>query len=172
MVLTQCDYGAVLWMSKVFLCLPVYIVILCCLVLCRVVSCPCPCVCLSCASLWLFVCLFVCPSLSAVAGMSAFRSLWPSTMVSCFLLLVSVSSTFRDVKSYLICGIGRTWSLEKCLKQLREVKNMKPLWKVKDFEKSVPWQESVPDFVFFSGKNSKKSDIDIHHTCTIQHNTT
>ena len=33
--------------------------------------------------------------------MFAFRSLWPSTMISCFLLLAAVSSTFRDNKPYL-----------------------------------------------------------------------
>ena len=66
-----------------------------------------------------------------VVGMSAFRSLWPSTVVSCCLLLVAVSSTFRDFKPYLFHISSRAWSLEKCLKQLREAKNMKPLWKVK-----------------------------------------
>ena len=65
-----------------------------------------------------------------------------------FLLLVAVSSTFRDNKPYLICEIGRACCLEKCLKQLREAKNMKPLWKVKGFEKPATWKESVPDFVF------------------------
>ena len=39
-----------------------------------------------------------------------------------FLLLVAVSSTFRDFKSYLRCEIGRACCLEKCLKQLREAK--------------------------------------------------
>ena len=75
--------------------------------------------------------------------MSAFRSLWPSTMVSCFFLLVAVSCTFLDVK--LHCFF---WSLEKCWKQLREAKNMKPLWKVKAFEKQTSWKVSVPDCVF------------------------
>ena len=33
--------------------------------------------------------------------------------------------------------VGVGVSLEKCLKQLREAKNMKPLWKVKGFEKQT-----------------------------------
>ena len=65
-----------------------------------------------------------------------------------FLLLVAVSSTFRDFKPYIFHISRRACCPEKCLKQLREAKNMKPLWKVKGFEKPVTWKESVPDFVF------------------------
>ena len=43
-------------------------------------------------------------------------------MISCFLLLAAVSSTFRDNKPYLRCEIGRACCLEKCLKQPREAK--------------------------------------------------
>ena len=56
-------------------------------------------------------------------------------MISCFLLLAAVSSTFRDNKPYLFHISSRACCLEKSLKQLREAKNMKPLWKVKGFEK-------------------------------------
>ena len=90
--------------------------------------------------------------------MSAFRSLWPSTMVSCFFLLVAVSCTFLDVK--LHCFF---WSLEKCWKQLQEAKNMKPLWKVKAFEKQTSWKVSVPDCVFLSRENEQKR---VTPTCT------
>ena len=82
-------------MSKWFLCLPVYFVLLCCLVLCRVVPVPVP---------------------------------------------VPV-----PVRLLVLCIIGEIGSLEKCLKQLREAKHMKPLWKVKGFEKPATWKESVPD---------------------------
>ena len=58
-------------------------------------------------------------------------------MVSFFLLLEAVSSTFRDFKPYLFHISSRVCCLEKCLKQLREAKNMKPLWKVKGFEKQT-----------------------------------
>ena len=84
-------------------------------------------------------------------------------MVSCFLLLVAVSSTLRDFKPNLICKRGVAWSFEKCLKHLREAKHMKPLWKVKGFEKPTPWKVSVVDCVFFfHEKMSKKSDADMY----------
>ena len=67
--------------------------------------------------------------------MSAFRRLWPFTMVSCFLLLVAVSTTFLDFRKSSVA-----WRPEKCMKQLREGKNMKPLWKVKGFEKQTSWK--------------------------------
>ena len=35
----------------------------------------------------------------------------------------------------------------KCLKHLREAKNMKPLWKVNGFEQHMSWNVRVPDFV-------------------------
>ena len=71
-------------------------------------------------------------------------------MVSCFFLIVAVSSTFRDLKPYLFHISSRAWSLEKCLKQLREAKNMKPLWKVKGFEKQTyqpqqTWKDTRTD---------------------------
>ena len=44
-------------------------------------------------------------------------------MVSWFLLLVVVSSTFRDIMLHLFHKSSRSWSLGKCLKHLREAKN-------------------------------------------------
>ena len=56
------------------------------------------------------------------------------------------------------------------MKQLREANNMKPLWKVKGFEKQTSWKVSVPDRFFFFEKPSKKSDADMYidmFLCTV-----
>ena len=73
-----------------------------------------------------------------------------------FFLLVAVSSSFLYFRK-------KKWSLKsrKCLKQLREEKNMKPLWKVQGFEKQTSWKVSVLDFVIHD-KMSKKSDADMY----------
>ena len=61
----------------------------------------------------------------------------PSTMVSLFLLLVAVSSTFADFKLHLFHTPRRASNLQKCLKLPTSRKNMKPLWKVKGFEQQT-----------------------------------
>ena len=44
------------------------------------------------------------------------------------------------------------WSNEKCLKQLREAKNRKSLWKVKGSKKQTSWKVSVLDCVLVMRK--------------------
>ena len=89
--------------------------------------------------------------------MSAFRRLWPSTMVSCFLLLGAVSSTFLDFRKSSVA-----WRPEKCMKQLREAKNMKPLWKIKGFWKAVIMESKCSRLRFSMIKWAKKGDADMY----------
>ena len=77
-----------------------------------------------------------------------------------FLLLVDVSSTFRDFKPYLFHISSRASSLKKCLKQLREAKNMKPLWKVKGFEK----QKYQPQHTGKDTRTDRRKVIVMHKT--------
>ena len=66
-----------------------------------------------------------------------------------FLLLVAAASTFRDFKLHPFHMSSRARSLKKFLQQLREAKNMIPLWKVKFFENQTSWKESVLDRFFW-----------------------
>ena len=84
-------------------------------------------------------------------------------MVSCVLFLVADSSTVLDFKPYLICKRGVALSLEQCLKQLREAKNMKPSWKVRGFEKQTFWKIKCSGLrLFLMRKTSKNSDADVY----------
>ena len=77
-----------------------------------------------------------------------------------FLLLVAVSSTFRDLELHLFYKSRRARNLKKCLKQIRESKKMKPLWKVKGFEQHILWNARVPDCDFV--RKEQKSDTDMY----------
>ena len=70
-----------------------------------------------------------------------------------FLLLVAVSSTFRDNKPYLRCEIGRACCLEKCLKQLREAKKHETIVEGQRLRKTNIMEGNA----FFSRKCAKKS---------------
>ena len=48
-------------------------------------------------------------------------------MVSCFSLLVAVSSTFADFKPFLMCTRYVALQLQKCLKQLQEAKKQETI---------------------------------------------
>ena len=90
-------------MSKWFLCLPVYFVLLCCLVLCRVVPVP-----VTVPVRLLVLCITVTFRLSVRVSFPVFCGWYvcfskPLTFhnVFMFLLLVAVASTFRDFKLHL-----------------------------------------------------------------------
>ena len=167
--------------------------VLSCAVPCRVAPCPCPCVFLSCASLWLFVCPFVCPSLSAVVGMSAFRSLWPSTMVPCFfaprvwfahfsrLQALPISHIKKDLKSRNVLETAtrskKTWNhcggskASKSRHHGKSVLDCASYWEHEQKE----WSRHVHLYVYVNCDLESVFDTDTphqhtHRTHTTQHN--
>ena len=60
-----------------------------------------------CIAVTFFVCLFVCPSLSAVVNMCCWKLHDFPQWFYVFLLLVAVSSTFRDFKLHLFSKSSR-----------------------------------------------------------------
>ena len=86
-----------------------------------------------------------------------FEAVEPSKMVFMFFPLVAVSSTFLYFRK-------KKWSLKsrRCLQQLREEKNMKPLWKVQGFEKQTSWKVSVLDFVIHDKNEQQEWRRHVH----------
>ena len=68
-------------------------------------------------------------------------------MVSFFLLLVDVSNTFQ-ISSLRLLEIKQGSKSEKVLETATRSKNMKPLWKFRDFEQHISWNARVPDCGF------------------------
>ena len=58
----------------------------------------------------------------------------------------------------VVVVVVRTWVVNG---KFLSIKNMKPLWKVKSFEKQTSWKVSVLNCVFH-GNMSKKSDADMY----------
>ena len=111
-------------MSKWLLSLPVYIVLLCCFALCRAASRRArarasPCLVHHCD--FSSVCSCVLPSLLWSVCL-LFEAFDLPQWFHVFSLLVYGSSTFPDFKPYQFHISRRAWSLEMCLKQLREAK--------------------------------------------------
>ena len=106
----------------------------------------------------LSVCLSICMSLvvASLSFYSAHVSVHDVWLKRPFCLSLLFQALFADLRPYLLWKGGAAWSLEACLKQVREVKTVKPLWNCQRLRKANITESTCSRLRFLSWQIGQK----------------